>query len=191
MNKLIFVLILMSISCNQTNDISLDKAELVEIDELKTHSHKSEFLTALFRVDQEIRNNEHENNIITKFGYKSKEHKEVRKANSIKDRKNYLKLKTYLKKYGYPELEFNYDKVGVNGIPYIIGHTGNVSEMKEVFPIIHNAYKNKKCPIDDVVWVLSEMYESKHGELYDMKTNRFTVEQEYKELMIANRITNK
>ena len=177
-------------SCSHSRDIKLNESDLIEIENLNSDSKRSSYLTQLFVYDQELRNDD-EFNIISEFGYDSEEHNKHRKKSFINDTKNFLKLKAYLNKYGYPVNPEEYDKVGISGIPYIIGHTGDADVQKEIFPIIHKAYKDGYCPIDDVVWILSEMYESKYGELYKMKSARFTAEQEYQELMVANDLISK
>lgn len=188
--QLLFVLLIITTSCNQSSSLNTNQAYLDQIKKLSTDKDKSDYLYNLWQLDQSTRLGEEENNIINKYGYGSNEHNTLRKSLAKIDDEVFEQMKLYLKVHGYPKNKSAYHELALNAFPIIIGHNHDYKAQKELLPYLHSAYKNGYCPIDDVVWVLGEMYESKNGgRRYNMSTNKFTSEQEFTELVEALKLT--
>jgi len=182
---LILLLPLLFYSCDHSTNSTNKNSIIAEINVLKTVEEKDKFLYNLWQEDQKFRKGE-EGDLIAKFGYKSKEHKAYLEKWENNDKEVFQKLKNYLQVHGYPKDKSKYHELSLNAFPIIIGHNHNFKAQKELLPYIHQAYKSGHCDLDDVIWVLGEMYESKNrGRRYNMKSDRFTPEQEFKELVEA------
>ena len=182
--QLLFALLIITTACNQSSSSSINPAYLEQIKNLSTDKDKNDYLYNLWQLDQNIRTSEEESSIINKHGYNSKEHKSFLKTWIKKDQQVFQKLKLYLEIHGYPKNKSEYHELAINAFPIIIGHNHDYKAQKELLPYLYNAYKEGYCSVEDVVWILGEMYESKHGgKRYNMTTNKFTTQQEFTELV--------
>ena len=180
--KLLAIIIAITfISCGQ-NEIDLSSTDKLEIDNLISDEQKSKYLNSLWHQDQALRGGK-EGQVITKYGYKSKEHKNWMKQFEYSNNVIFQKMEYYLENHGYPTNPSSYDELALNSFPAIIGHNHRYNAQKRLLPYLYNAYKEGNCPIGDVVGVLGEMHESKYrGKRYEMKSNRYTTEDEFIEL---------
>jgi hypothetical protein len=180
--QIFFLFLLVATSCNQTSNIDPKGLFAEEIKKLTSDKMKSDYLYDLWHEDQHFRKGE-EGDIISKHGYDSKEHKAFKVKWKTHDNAVFNKMKLYLQIYGYPNDISQYHELAINAFPIIIGHNHNYKAQRELLPYLYKAYKEGSCPLGDLVWVLGEMHESKHrGKRYEMKSNRFTVEDEFEEL---------
>jgi len=191
LNNIILLLFLFSLLACQKNrtTISKERKESITsaIENLKTDEQKSDYLYQLWQEDQGKRKGQ-ENKIIEQHGYNSNQHNNHRAQSVKKQKQIFFKIKTYLEIHGYPGNPENYHELAINAFPIIIGHNHNFDQQKEVLPYLYEAYKNNKCSLEDVVWVLGEMYESKHsGERYQMESNRYTTKAQF---IALNKVMN-
>lgn len=180
----LFLVIVIITSCQ----VKTEKSDTIEkigekvIVNLNSEREKSDFLYDLWKQDQSLRQG-HEYKVIEKFGYKSVEHIQLLKEDMQKNRNIFLQLKIYLEQHGYPKDPTKFHELAINAFPTIIGHHSYYEEQKELLPYLFEAYKLGNCPLKDIVWVLSEMYERKNdGAQYKLKSKKFTTEQEFIEL---------
>jgi len=180
--KILTFLILVSyFSCSKTES-ELSSNDKIEIEKLESDKHKGLYLINLWHQDQSLRGGQ-DGEIISKYGYKSEEHKEWNEQFRANDNEVFQKMEYYLKKHGYPGNPSEFEELALNSIPIIIGHKYNYKAQEKLLPYLFNAYKQGNCPLDDVVWLLGEMHESKnYGKRFKMKSNRFTTEDEFHEL---------
>lgn len=181
--KMIFLIVL--IGCNSPAAPEKENTYYSQIALLETDKQKNDFLCNLWQEDQKLREGG-ELEIRAKFGADSKEYKQYIDDLKKRDNQVFLKMKSYLEIYGYPPNKSAYHELAINAFPIIIGHNHDFNAQKELLPYLYNAYKKNHCALDDVVWVLGEMYESKNnGRRYRMKSDRYTTEQEFNELVEA------
>ncbi len=191
MKKQFLVLFFLSffiISCKEQSpklENGLSNTLLQKIEQLQSPESKSAFLYDLWHQDQGLRKGEGQK-IINQFGRKSKEYKDYISEVRQKDRTVFLQMKSYLEIHGYPKEPNKYHELSINAIPIIIGHNHKYEEQKELLPYVYQGYKEGHCPLENIVWILHEMYESKHqGKHYQMSTSRYKTEQEFEELKEA------
>lgn len=171
--------------CQQKSDPSRSPDYKSEIIGLSTQKEKDDYLYQLWYDDQHFRDGK-EGKIVTEFGHNSIEHKAFKNKWRITDSLVFSKLHFYLKTHGYPKNRSAYHELSINAIPIIIGHHKDYSDQAELLPYLYRAYKNGKCELDDVVWVLGEMYESKYRKgHYRMKLKKYTIEDEFDEVVAA------
>ncbi len=151
------------------------------IENLNTHKLKDEYLLSLWHKDQVLRDGK-EAEIMQRHGYLSEEHKTYLKEFSAKNRVLFLKIKHYLEIHGYPENIETYHNFAKNSFPTIIGHNHNYDEQLELIQYLYSSYKKKQCGMQDVIWIMGEMYESKFGKTFTMPSLIFKPEQEFDEL---------
>ncbi len=176
------VFLLLAISCSEKK-IELSTDEKAEIENLQSDEERNQYLFDLWHQDQYFRNGE-EGDIISKHGYKSAEHEKWRDQFVANDNEVFQKIAYYLEKQGYPTNPSAYDELALNAFPIIIGHNHRYDSQKRLLSYLFDAYKQGHCPLDDVVWVLGEMHESKYqGKRYEMKAQRYTTEDEFTELV--------
>lgn len=169
----------------QTISSGLTRNDIDEIINLKTDEQKSKFLSDLWKEDQSVRTGAY-GELLVKHGAESDELQTFMENWKKVDREIFAKMKLYLETHGYPTNIDNYEQYAVNSFPTIIGHNHNFKAQRELLLYLYDAYKAKHCSLDDIVWILGEMYEAKHsGNRYKMKSNRFTTEQEFLELQEA------
>ncbi len=184
-NYLIILSLFLLIACQNKSTQANKKNYKQEIENLKTDEQKNDFLYNLWQEDQNYRGGK-EGKIVQQYGQYSDEHKAFIKKFKSNDNEVFLKLKTYLEIHGYPKNKAAYHELAINAFPIIIGHNHNYPAQEELLPYIYQAYKDKYCSLEDVVWILGEMHESAHqGRRYEMSTNRYTLEQEFEELVKA------
>lgn len=163
----------------------LDPETRDKITALKTDGEKNKYLFNLWQEDQNLRRGQGQN-ILAKFGKDSEEYKRYVKEIVQLDHLVFAKMKFYLETHNYPKNVGRYDELALNAFPTIIGHHHHYKAQAELLPYLYEAYKTNHCSLDDVVWVMGEMHESKHGgRRYVLKSNVFTTEQEFKELSSA------
>ena len=181
--------IFFQVGCSSGQDIerALPPSVIKEIQNLSTHQNKSAFLHQLWQEDQDLRINSKESEVITKYGYNSSEHQAYTRKFVAQNLQIFLKLKTYVKSHGYPQVSKvpdTYHALAINAFPTIIGHHYLFEDQQELLIYVYEGYKSNDCPIEDVVHILGEMYENKHqGQQYELESKTFTPEQEFKELV--------
>lgn len=176
-----FIVLLLA-SCTQKQMPSLPEDLKNEITSLENHELKNAYLLDLWHKDQSRRKGQ-EGDIINRHGYNSEQHLEYKKSWKENDNLLFQQIKYYLEIHGYPNETFLYDELALNAFPTIIGHNHNYKMQYELLPYIYDGYKKGNCTLDDLVWILGEMYESKNnGKRYKMKNNRFRLEDEFIEL---------
>ncbi len=187
-----YILTVLFLSCkspDKESDTGLNNSTIAQIENLTSDQEKSDFLQSLWKEDQGTRKGEG-SKIVAKHGYSSDEHQAyIRKMQKV-NQQVFSKLKIYLELHGYPERPANYHELAINAFPIIIGHNHHFDQQKELLPYLYEAYKKGHCSLEDVVWVLGEMHESKfNGERYKMKTNSYTTQQEFEALNKALNLT--
>ena len=174
-------------SSGQAVEEKLPRTVIHQIENLTTDQRKSAFLHQLWQEDQDLRTNSEEREVITEYGYNSSEHQAYARKFMAQNLQIFLKLKTYLKSHGYPQISKvpdTYHALAINAIPTIIGHHYLFEDQQELLIYVYEGYKSNDCPIEDVVSILGEMYETKHhGQQYELESKTFTPEQEFKELV--------
>jgi len=136
----------------------------------------------LWKKDQGIRQGQYSDALI-KYGKGSDKLMAVHDSLARIDKSIFLTMKKYLELYGYPENISSYHELAINAFPIIIGHNHNYDDQLALLPFLYEGYKKGHCSLGDLVWLLGEMHESKYqGKRYEMKSNRFTTEQEFIEL---------
>lgn len=147
--------------CNQrTENNAYDFAN--EINQLETFQDKKIYLENIFEDDQKVRNGKKEAEIISKYGYRSDEHKKLAEEQWRQDEINLQKIEAYLKKHGYPEKEMG--ELATTAPWVVIHHSQEYHTREKYFEIIYEAYL--KGDIDDgaISFYLGRMYEMKNGE---------------------------
>lgn len=183
-----FICSLMNYSCKADKDLkhqSLSEDVFSEVYSLKTDQDKSDFLYMLWNNDQNLRQGQWSDALL-KYGRESQELYALEDSLHIENSKIFKSIKTYLELYDYPDNIEVYHPLAINAFPIIIGHYHDYDNQSKLLPYLYNAYKKGNCTLEDVVWLLGEMHESRYrGKRYEMKSNRFTTEQEFIELCKA------
>ncbi len=170
------------VACKENQKSAEINPDFSRIENLKSDHEKSTYLYELWQEDQGLRTGK-EKEIAEKYGFDEAAQKANANLFFEIDQSVFQRMKKYLETHGYPDHPENYHELAINAFPIIIGHHHNYEAQKELFPYLYTAYQNKKCTLDDVVWVMHEMYESKNrGVHYKIKADRFTTEVEFKEL---------
>jgi hypothetical protein len=156
-----------------------------QIAALETNAEKSAYLVSLWEEDQAWRTGK-EQEVVSAYGRDSEEYETFVEDYINGNRQIFLQLQTYLSIHGYPDQPDQFDELALNAFPTIIGHHHHFAEQLPLFHHLYEAYLQGYCALDDVVWVLGEMYESKNrGQRYAMSTTVYSKEQEFLELSEA------
>lgn len=159
----------------------LTPEELKEIEELHTTKDKSAYLANLLDEDQALRTGK-SSELMLKYGRDSPEYRTYVKETQAANGLVFMKMKTYLQKHGCPQNRNEYSGQALTAIPIIIGHNHHYDELKELLLVLYNCYQELRFPLDDLLWVMGELYESKYHHTYDMSTSVFRSEQQFHEL---------
>lgn len=166
-------------------EITLSESTSNKIELLKNNAEKSEFLHELWKSDQALRQGQ-DVDTIQKYGYRSDEHIAFMKKMMDENSMLLAQLAYYLEVHGYPTEPNQFHALALNAFPTIAGHEPAYERKEPFLKPLYQAYLKGHCALDDVVWLLGEMHESKHGgRRYKMKGDRFRTEDEFKELTEA------
>jgi len=154
-----------------------------EIQQLKTESERDTFLARLFEQDQSIRNNGQWELVIAKYGYDSKEHNDYSKAFYYENLEIFHQLRLYLETHGYTKETTFYSDQAKWTFPYVTGHHPSYEDQLHILKLLVSAFKGELIPINDIVWIMSEMHEVKYKRIFDVGKERYTVEDEFEGLV--------
>ena len=138
-----------------------------EIQNLTTDKLKREYLEAIFRSDQDVRNAKEEYRITSTIGNDSKEYKEHLSKMKETDAINLNKVETYLAQYGHPSKEELGELAALT--PWIVvHHQGEYFSRETNFEHLYQGYLNKDINEGSFSMYLARMYQIKNGERLDM-----------------------
>lgn len=160
--KKIFLIIFLTTTISCQNPPKNDTSNVEEeIAALKSNADREKYLESIFEADQNIRNGE-SSEILFKYGKKSKELKAFYKKMDSIDKLNLNRVETYLKKFGYPQI----DSVSQNAnlTPWlVIQHSADIQTRKSNFQVLNEAYKNKNLNANQFDLYLGRTYEIING----------------------------
>jgi len=185
--------ILLLISFLACGDVDISEQQFLkyknEILQLKTESERDTFLAKLFEHDQGIRTNGKEEAVIAKHGFGSDEHRDHSTSFMNEDQEIFHKLRLYLETHGYTRETAFYSNKAKWAFPYITGHHRDYNDQLQILELLMPAYKKELIPLDDIVWIMSEMHEVKYLRLFDVGKERYTLEDEFEGLVNKLKLT--
>lgn len=174
MYKLLILLILFSCHSSSQDEF---RAEVLSLD---TPQKQSEYLEAIYDLDQQVRKKS--TAAETQFGYNSKEHKAAIQIWMDTDRANQQKIELFLEQYGHPKLKFHTEKAV--GTPWLVIHhspDGYDIRLKH-FHHFYKAYVNGDLDGDTLTFFMNRMYATKFGDRIEWD-GPFTTEMELDTLL--------
>ena len=148
------------IGCDKINEKkSVDVNQ--EIAELKSSSDKESYLEYIYKTDQDIRD-ERSSEIVLKHGKNSTEYQNfVFQIDSI-DKLNLKRIDLYLSTFGYPSKD-SVSNFALTAPWVVIQHSTDIQDRKRFFPVLKNAYENKKINSDQFELYLGRTYQFEFG----------------------------
>lgn len=163
-----FIVLVFSCTKKPNHDPSKEKSDDLNslITNLDTQEKKEEFLAELFLNDQKVRNPDQELIILRANNYdmNSLPHRDYRRKMRQTDSINFLKVKTYLEIYGYPDF-LGSDSKASYGLHAVSLHQSFEKQLI-LLPYMHKAYINNLIDSERFSFFLNKMYIHKFGKSY-------------------------
>ena len=170
MTKKSFLLLslILLIGCNQSANKNILSFEQ-EVEELITVEDKQLFLEQILAADQGVRNGTKEAELISRYGYDSKEHFEFTKAQWKQDEINLGKIDAYLKKFGYPKKAVLGKDAAMT--PWlVIHHSTDIGVRNSYFGILYQAYLTEDLDDNFMSLYLGRTYNLTFKEMFRMES---------------------
>lgn len=156
----------MLLGCKNPNEqVLLDFDEAIE--NLTTDALKKEYLEAIFRADQAVRDAQEEFRITSRYGRDSKEYRDYLNEMNQTDFVNLQKVETYLHYYYHPSKKALGEIAALT--PWVVVHHQSEYEPRIAnFNHLYSGYKNSDLEEGSFSMYLARMYQMKNGERLDM-----------------------
>lgn len=138
-----------------------------EIENLTTDALKKEYLEAIFKADQDVRDSEEEYRITSLYGRDSQEYKNFVQQISQTDLINLYKVETYLEYFGHPS-KSKLGEIAALAPWVVVHHQSEYKPRITNFNHLYNGYKNGDIEEGPFSRYLARMYQHKNGEGLDM-----------------------
>ncbi len=176
--------ILCFLSC-ESLDVSPHQKQEIEknIKALQTHDDKETYLNFLFQEDQRLRQGQYSQILVQNGGRKTKELKEFVRKQMRLDLLNQARAEKYLEIHGFPA-PGQFNEIASSAIPTIVLHS-SYKVSKRFYPYMLEAYQTGQMDASSFAGNLHRMYETKHGQRYQMKSGTYKPEDEIVALIVA------
>lgn len=158
--NIVLVSVVLFLSCqgkNISNPVDVQK----EISELNTLSDRTEYLSKIAQIDQEIRDGK-SSELLLKYGNNSPQLLQFYSKMDSIDRLNLKRVELFLSKFGYPNLDSIPKEANIT--PWlVIHHSSDFNKRKEFFPILYQAYHDGNVDTDQFELYLGRTYQMEFG----------------------------
>jgi len=157
------------VSCNKTSNIQNPKTEdiVTTVAALDSQAKKEAYLLSIFQDDQKVRDDKKEHEILKRnnFDYQTQEYKAYLKKVHITDSLNFIKIKTYLERFGFPDFKPT-NELALHAFNTVLMHQPTYEKQLQLFPYLYQGYKEGKIPKEKFSFLLNNMYRHKYGKSY-------------------------
>ncbi|SHJ47862.1 hypothetical protein [Aquimarina spongiae] len=181
----LLVVILAFFSCKEqkTEDIA------TTVSALDSQTKKEAYLLSIFQDDQKVRDDKKEHEILKRnnFDYQTQEYKAYLKKVHITDSLNFIKIKTYLERFGFPDFKPT-NELALHAFNTVLMHQPTYEKQLQLFPYLYQGYKEGKIPKEKFSFLLNNMHRHKYGKSYPhAKTDEENIKQLLKKLELISK----
>ncbi len=160
----VFLTSIMLSSCSEK--VSIDQEYFKrEIEALQTTQQKQEYLEAIFKIDQDVRD---DSTLILKYDKESPEYSKHYEKMRLVDEMNLQKIEAYLNQFGYPSRDAM-SEIALFTPYVVIHHSSTTEDRRRNFPFLKEAYKDGNLSESSFSMYLARWYQMEFNERLDMR----------------------